>query len=415
MPRQKKPGYWSHKPSGQAYVRIDGKDHYLGPYGSAESRDRYDEIVREWTVNQSADGVTLTIDELALRYLQHARQHYRKNGHETSEVSSIMAALRVVVRTAGRERARDFGPLKLQAVRDDMVALGWKRKSINAQIGRVRRMFGWAVSQELVPVETLSALQTVPGLREGRSEATESRPVLPVSEAAVDAIRPHVSRQVWAMVQLQLVTGMRPGEVTAMRGCDITMGGPLWEYVPQSHKSQHHGRERIILLGPQAQAVIRPFLKADTTAFLFSPAEARAEFDAKRRENRRSPMTPSQKARKPKASPAVEPGQRYRVSSYGTAVRKGCEKAYNMPRELRNVSTKLPDAEREPLQAKARAWREEHTWHPHQLRHTAATEIRRTFGIEAAQVVLGHASLSVTEIYAERDRKLAAEVMQQLG
>ena len=53
MPRQKKPGYWSHKPSGQAYVRIDGKDHYLGPYGSPESRDRYDEIVREWTINQS--------------------------------------------------------------------------------------------------------------------------------------------------------------------------------------------------------------------------------------------------------------------------------------------------------------------------------------------------------------------------
>lgn len=89
------------------------------------------------------------------------------------------------------------------------------------------------------------------------------------------------------MVQLQLVTGMRPGEVTAVRGVDITMGGPLWEYVPESHKTQHHGRERVIVLGPQAQTVIRSFLKADTTAFLFSPSEARAEFDALRRANRR--------------------------------------------------------------------------------------------------------------------------------
>lgn len=317
MPRKKKPGYWSHKPSGQAYVRIDGKDHYLGPYGSPESRDRYDELIREWTVSQSVDSVTLTVDELAIRYMQHARQHYRKNGEETSEVSSIMAALRVVVRSAGRNRARDFGPLKLQAVRDEMVALGWKRKSINAQVGRVRRMFRWAVSQELVPSATLTALQTVPGLREGRSEAVESTPVTPVSDAAIEAVRRHVSRQVWAMVQLQRVTGMRPGEVTAMRGCDINMRGQLWEYVPESHKTQHHGRERVIQLGTQAQSIIRPFLKADTTGYLFSPSDARLEFDAQRTANRRSPTTPNQKARKPKAKPAVTPGERYTVASYG--------------------------------------------------------------------------------------------------
>lgn len=77
-----------------------------------------------------------------------------------------------------------------------MVALGWKRRSINVQVGRVRRTFQWAVSQELVPVETLTALQIVSGLREGRSETTESRPTLPVSEAVVDPVRPHVSRQV---------------------------------------------------------------------------------------------------------------------------------------------------------------------------------------------------------------------------
>ncbi|MBL6704769.1 MAG: site-specific integrase [Planctomycetaceae bacterium] len=415
MPRKKKPGYWHHKPSGQAYVRLDGKDHYLGEYNSPESRDRYDEIVREWTVNQSADGVTLTVDELALRYLQYARQHYRKNGEETSEVSSIMAALRVVVRAAGRDRARDFGPLKLQAVRTDMIAAGWKRKSINIHIGRIRRMFQWAASQELLPVQTLNALQTVAGLREGRTEAAESIPVQPVSEAAVDAVRPHVSRQVWAMIQLQLVTGMRPGEVTAMRGCDLTMCGPLWEYSPESHKTQHHGRKRIIVLGPQAQAIIRQFLKTDMTAFLFSPAEARAEFDAQRLEKRRSPLTPSQKARKPKSKPERKPGERYTVASYGSAVRKGCEKAHDMPRELRNVSTKLPATEREQLQAQARAWREQHCWHPHQLRHTAATSIRRTFGIEAAQVVLGHANIATAEIYAEKDRSLAERVMQQLG
>lgn len=340
MPRKRKPGYWCHKPSGQAYVRIDGKDHYLGPYDSPESRDRYDELIREWTTQQTVDGITLTVDELALRYLQHARQHYRKNGEETSEVSSIRSALRIMVKNAGRERAHDFGPLKLQAVREKMIAAGWKRKSINTQVGRIRRMFQWAASQELLPAATLTALQTVPGLREGRSDAAESQPVMPVSDAAIEAVRLHVSRQVWAMIQLQRVTGMRPGEVTVMRSCDINMRGKVWEYVPQSHKTQHHGRERIIQLGPQAQNIIRPFLKADTTAFLFSPADAWAEFDAERRANRKSPLTPSQKARRPKAKPGRQPGERYTVASYGQAIRKVCEKADDMPRELRNVSTK---------------------------------------------------------------------------
>jgi integrase len=52
---------------------------------------------------------------------------------------------------------------------------------------------------------------------------------------------------------------------------------------------------------------------------------------------------------------------------------------------------------------------------PNQLRHTAATEIREKFGLEAAQVVLGHASADITQVYAERNQKLAAEVIKQIG
>lgn len=415
MPRKKKPGYWNHKPSGQAYVRIDGKDHYLGPYDSPESRDRYEELINGWTLNQSPDRFAIKIDELALRYFEHCQSYYTKLGKQTTEVGKNREVLKIVVGLAGWLRARDFGPQKLLAVREQMIERQWRRVTINQQIGRVRRCFKWGVQQEIVPPEVLTALATVPGLRAGRSTAKESRPVLPVSDAAIEAVKSHVSRQVWAMVQLQRVTGMRPGEVAGVRGCDINMGGPLWEYVPESHKTEHHGRERIIVLGPQAQAIIRPFLKPDTTAYLFSPADARLEFDAQRTANRKSPMTPSQKARKPKAKPERTPGDRYTVASYGSAVRKGCEKAFDMPRELRNVSMKLPAAEREDLKAKARAWRERHAWHPHQIRHTAATEIRRTFGVEAAQVVLGHANIATAEIYAEKNRDLAAEVMQQLG
>jgi integrase len=54
-------------------------------------------------------------------------------------------------------------------------------------------------------------------------------------------------------------------------------------------------------------------------------------------------------------------------------------------------------------------------WHPHQLRHTKATEIRREAGLDAARAVLGHRSPVVTEVYAEVDQTKAAEVMARLG
>jgi integrase len=54
-------------------------------------------------------------------------------------------------------------------------------------------------------------------------------------------------------------------------------------------------------------------------------------------------------------------------------------------------------------------------WHPHQLRHTKATEIRREAGLDAARAVLGHRSAAITEVYAELDVGRAAEVMEKLG
>ncbi len=54
-------------------------------------------------------------------------------------------------------------------------------------------------------------------------------------------------------------------------------------------------------------------------------------------------------------------------------------------------------------------------WHPHQLRHSAATRLRRELGIEAARVVLGHSSAATTEVYAELDRQKAMRAMAEIG
>jgi site-specific recombinase XerC len=49
------------------------------------------------------------------------------------------------------------------------------------------------------------------------------------------------------------------------------------------------------------------------------------------------------------------------------------------------------------------------------LRHSFATAIRKEHGLEAAQVLLGHARADVTQVYAERDEELAARVAEQVG
>jgi len=386
MSRKRKPAYLLHKATGQARVRIGGKDRYLGAYGSPESKARYEEIVTEWLLRHTDRPKSqLTVDELALLYLEHARSYYVKNGKQTSEVYNVRLALRPLVKLFGQTRISDFGPKKLTAVRDAMIAQGCVRTSINRQVERIKRMFGWGVASELVHPDIDMALRRVPGLRLGRSAARESEPVKPAPEAFVNAVRSFVSRQVWAMIELQMLTAARPGEVRLMRGCNLQMTGHVWEYQPESHKTEHHNRDRLIFLGPRAQAIVREFLKPDLQAYLFSPADAKAELQARRRENRKTPMTPSQRARQPMRKPQRKPGDCYTVYSYRQAVVKACEKADIPP------------------------------WHPNQLRHNAATELRREFGIEAARTVLGHASAVTSKIYAEMDMGKARDIIARVG
>jgi integrase len=129
------------------------------------------------------------------------------------------------------------------------------RGVINQRVGRIVRMCKWAVSEELVPETVHRALATVRGLEKGRTEARKGKPVLPVPEAFVEAALPHVPPPVRAMIRLQRLAGMRPGEVCLMRPCDLDTGGGVWLYRPRRHKTEHRGKDRVIALGPKAQEV----------------------------------------------------------------------------------------------------------------------------------------------------------------
>ncbi|MCC6156075.1 MAG: tyrosine-type recombinase/integrase [Candidatus Hydrogenedentes bacterium] len=54
-------------------------------------------------------------------------------------------------------------------------------------------------------------------------------------------------------------------------------------------------------------------------------------------------------------------------------------------------------------------------WNPNQLRHNAGTEIRKLYGLEAAQVILGHRRADVTQVYAEVNRAKAVALIGEIG
>jgi len=413
------PSYRLHKASNKAIVTLDGRVIYLGDWESEESKAEYQRIIAEWLSNgrrlpdiPARDALAeRTINSLILAYWQYAKTYYQKNGEPTSELSCVHQALRYLKETYGHTPASEFGPKSLKAVRGVLIRADLCRKVVNDHTGRIKRLFRWATEEELVPPSTFHALTAVRGLSRGRSEARESEPVHPVPEAEVEAIKPFVSRQVWALIQLQWRTGMRPGEAVIMRACDLEMSGRIWLYRPSSHKTQHHGHERVIELGPQAQKIIKEFLKPDLGAFLFSPADATEERNAERRRNRKTPMTPSQAARKAKTNPKKKPGVRYTTATYERAIIYGCKLAFPHP-TIPKIRPKERTAEQ---QAELVQWQKEHKWHPHQLRHSFATRIRKEHGVESARILLGHRTLSVTEVYAEVNREAVADIVAQLG
>jgi integrase len=305
MPRAKRiPSYCLHRATGQARVIIDGRSIYLGLYDSLESKAEYERVVRRLLADRSREELKrrveitndLTLAELTARYLAFAITYYVKGGKVTTEYGNILSAVRTLHDKA--DLACEFRPAKLKAMRESWVEAGIVRPQVNKRVDRVRRMFAWAAENELLDESVLSALRSVRGLRAGRSDATEGKKVLPVDDRYVDAIRPYVATQVWTMVSLQRLTGMRSGEVTTMRTLDLDTSGETWIYIPETHKSAHHGRTRKVFLGPRAIEILKPWLRLDTRQYLFQPCEAMVELWEKRRAARKTKVQPSQEDRR---------------------------------------------------------------------------------------------------------------------
>ncbi|MDG3006611.1 tyrosine-type recombinase/integrase [Paludisphaera mucosa] len=274
----KPPAYRRHKATGRARVRYQGKDHYLpGKFGSPESRQAYARFIAglassDSTVDlsPSPSALSLTISELILRYADHAEGYYRKNGEPTGEHDVVRYALRPLEQLYGLTLAVEFGPKRLALVRDEMIRRGGSRRYINAAVGRIRRVFRWAVAQEMTPGTIVANLAALSPLQKGRSAAREKPAVAAVSDARVDAALPFLSPRFAAVVRLMRLTGMRPGEALSMRVEEVDRTDPgCWSYRPGSHKTEHRDKDRVVFVGPRAREALLPWIVAAGTGPVF--------------------------------------------------------------------------------------------------------------------------------------------------
>lgn len=418
-PRINQPKLCLHKPSGRAFVRLAGKQIWCGKFGTQAASDKYSVVVGEWV----AKGRPATIDppaptasepdeikvvELIDAYWTFAQEYHKCHELRPSgDLNNIRQATRILLRMFGDLPAVKFGPLKLMIVRDEMVKPqpgkqwrktidpdtgepvtklvdvmrpGWSRHHVNRQVWRIKRMFSWGASRELIPAAIPAALEQLEGLKKGKTPARETAKVRPADEEAVTKVLPFLPPAVSVMVQLGALTGMRPGEIRIMRTGDIDRTGDVWTYTPMWHKTEGHDVTRTIQLGKRAQDILTPCLKLDPDAYLFSPVDAmKHQIDSSRKKPGEQITTAELLKRK------RPPKLLYTKDAMNRCIQRALKRA-GLPK-----------------------------FTPNQLRHLVATKLRREYDLETAETILGHTSANMTQRYAERDLAKARNVMGQIG
>lgn len=356
----------------------------LGVWGSPDVRAAYTREVEAWRREgcPTLRGALPTVVDIATEYLDFIERTRSANVLETARL-----ALRPFCAAYGTFEARAVRPKVIDGWRESLIASGLVRTTINKRVRVVRDMIRWAVHDEALPPECWHLLSTVRGLRRGELGCKDAPRVKPVPRSVVDATLPHVPEVVAAMIRVQLATGMRPGEVCAMRWEEIDRTGDVWIFRPSAHKTAHHGHERVIPLGPVARGVIESAgLRTIGPVFRPTPKWANAEMEISQ-ESRANPARTRARAVKRLNgwTGSREPGEAYTVAAYRRAITRACQSAGVEP------------------------------WHPNQLRHTRATEIRATAGLDAAAAVLGHSRVETTQVYAEVATARAVEVARASG
>jgi len=338
----------------RAYVRIDGKKIILGLYGTDESRARYAELIK---------GVGSTDSQSA-----------KEVSHSPPMLAEIMVSY--------LEHAMDY-----YVQRDGKP--GREFELIREALRVVRRHSPNCPAHKFGPRRLKEIRQAFidDGLSRKHINKQVSRIVRMFKWAAADELIPGS-----VAVDLSMVGGLKQGRTTVREIApvqpvdDSVLEATLAELSPL--EADMVALQRLIGCRPGELVSMQPHQIVRTAdVWLYVPDQHKTQHLGKQRQ---IPIGP-------KAQEILRKhlfglwcfqtrlGGPYRIDSYRIACQRAAKRA--------GVAK----------------------WTPHQIRHNAGTEIRREYGLEAAQVVLGHSSAQITQVYAERDFDKAMQVAREIG
>jgi integrase len=286
---------------------------------------------------QVEQGRRVTVHELADLYQALANEYYRTTDTK-GQAYNVRCMLRPLREAASDQYADELDWQALTEHVQHYLAHSGRmaRQTVNSTIADMRTMLRWAAKKRFIPASALEASKCVDHLKRGRSAAYETEPIKPATEEQVKTVAPYAGPVVEAMLWTQWHCGARPGEITIMRPCDIVEDGDAWIYRPSRHKTEHHGKDRVIYLGPKAQAWVRPWLEGCAPeAYLFSPQVSEGQRRATQRRKRKSyDSCGNRPGTNRKIDPKRRPAERYTTNSYAEAVRYACYAAVPLPADL---------------------------------------------------------------------------------
>lgn len=251
-PRNTIPTLRKHSTSDNALVRWEDKVYYLGVFGSVEAEENYRLLCANITLHGVAiveREVLLSIKKLATEFLNNLSKNFSPTSQEPIP---IRRSILQMVEFQGEADATKYSPARLIELRQHWIERGLSVSTINKYHNYILQMFQWASIMDRLNATIWHGLKAVPKLKPLRSPAKDPKKVEPVDRKHVDAIQPFVSVTVWNIIQMQLFTGMRSGEVLSMTLRQINNN----VYFPQQHKNKWRGHTRAVYLGPKARALL---------------------------------------------------------------------------------------------------------------------------------------------------------------
>lgn len=390
-----------HKSSGQFYYWFAGKRHYLGAKkGVAEQHYR---LILGGAATPAPDPAAVaggTLAEAMAIYREFAGRRYT----DYRAIARVDAAIDAALAVHAILPIESFRPRHLRDIRDGLVQRKppLSRSYINCLIRALKTALRWLAEEEHVQPTVLAAARTVRALAPGEG-GREISPVPSVENWIVDATRSECSPTIRAMVDVQKLTGMRPGELCAMRRGEVSMtpaellhpiasrrplaalqidGELVWIYVPSQHKNTKRGRLRAIAIGPAAQKVLLPLLtNTETQGYVFKPA---------------ADLSPAE-------CQALKVGDCFTVRAYHNAIKRAAERANRRRREAFDRKL-IPELKLVP------------SWSPNQLRHAALEGVADQRGAEDAAAMAGHSpSRRALDAYVQNEIMRSARAARMMG